>query len=513
MERYELMMRSTQYAWGAFIFAFGACVGSLINVLVYRMPLGLDVVTPSSRCPRCSTKLRWNDNIPILGWLFLRGRCRYCRTPISPEYPLVETLAALLFLGLFVLWYTLPTQAVFLGLDWGALRPEWVRLDGFDRMPRTTWPVFTVYIALVGSLLAMTLVDAKTFTIPLAIPWTATVIALLFHTGHALAVDLEWMRWPIIRFSDWPWAIPTYNSWGVVFGSLGGVIGIVGSMLLLKLGVITRSFGDQYEAWEKAELAKRPGAEDPEADDDPLSEPDFSAPYAILLTVGITLVTGTIGAFIAPATGYPGWYGLMAGLLLGPWVSAALQRIRAGATGASGSPDDDGESDAELWIRYPHARAEMVREMAFLALPVILFYVGFAVIGPRLSEAAGWSAVPLTLQVLSGVLLGYLIGGAVVWAIRIFGSLAFGKEAMGLGDAHLMAAVGACTGWIDATIAFFGAAFVGIYWTITSLISGRVDRAMPYGPYLAVATVIVVVGKPAIEAGLSELTGASVSLP
>ncbi|MEO0630377.1 MAG: prepilin peptidase, partial [Planctomycetota bacterium] len=59
-----------------FVFAFGACVGSLINVLVYRLPLGLPVVVPSSRCPACATKLTWRENVPIFGWLLLGGRCR-----------------------------------------------------------------------------------------------------------------------------------------------------------------------------------------------------------------------------------------------------------------------------------------------------------------------------------------------------------------------------------------------------------------------------------------------------
>jgi leader peptidase (prepilin peptidase)/N-methyltransferase len=116
--------------------------------------------------------------------------------------------------------------------------------------------------------------------------------------------------------------------------------------------------------------------------------------------------------------------------------------------------------------------------------------------------------------VLSGVLLGYLIGGGLVWAVRILGSIGFGREAMGLGDVHLMAAVGACIGWIDSTLAFFGAAFVGLAWAILSGISGgKLRRMMPYGPFLAVSTVLVLLGKPLIEQGLSILFKTSVNLP
>jgi leader peptidase (prepilin peptidase)/N-methyltransferase len=111
--------------------------------------------------------------------------------------------------------------------------------------------------------------------------------------------------------------------------------------------------------------------------------------------------------------------------------------------------------------------------------------------------------------------MGYLIGGGVVWLVRILGSLAFGKEAMGLGDVHLMAAVGACMGWIDTTLAFFLAAFVGVFWAILGRVySGSLARAMPYGPFLAVATLIVFLAKPAIERALESMTGYSpFSLP
>src|ERR1043165_4861282 len=76
--------------WLLFIFAYGACLGSLTNVVVYRLPRGESIVRPPSKCPKCGTKLSWKDNIPVLGWLALRGKCRYCKNPISPEYPIVE---------------------------------------------------------------------------------------------------------------------------------------------------------------------------------------------------------------------------------------------------------------------------------------------------------------------------------------------------------------------------------------------------------------------------------------
>ncbi|MBI1249295.1 hypothetical protein GC197_15800 [bacterium] len=83
------------YTW---FFFFGATVGSFLNVVIWRMPRGETVVTRPSRCPFCSTKLKWNDNIPVLGWIMLGGRCRTCRLPISPRYPIVEAAMGLIFL-------------------------------------------------------------------------------------------------------------------------------------------------------------------------------------------------------------------------------------------------------------------------------------------------------------------------------------------------------------------------------------------------------------------------------
>lgn len=76
----------------------GLSVGSFLNVVIYRVPLGMSLSAPSSHCVRCGYSLRWYDNIPVLSWLLLKGRCRKCREPISPRYPLVELTNAALWL-------------------------------------------------------------------------------------------------------------------------------------------------------------------------------------------------------------------------------------------------------------------------------------------------------------------------------------------------------------------------------------------------------------------------------
>lgn len=447
----------------AFVMAVGCCVGSLINVLVYRMPLGLGVVTPPSACPKCGTKLTWRENIPVLGWIMLGGRCRFCKSPVSSEYPIVEIAVGAIFGLLWVMCYMLPPDAKLWGLEVARLTPEWARNTW-----QLTWPIFVVIVGMVSCLLAMTIIDARTFTIPLQLTWAATVIGLVGHVGGVFYLNAIGHRslssvangGPIGAQFFWSIATPFPSMeifggwWWWIGASIGGVVGIGIGLLLLKFGFIRRSFAD-YDAWEKLELERQ-----------------------------------------AAATA------------AGDKTAVPLRE--------DGTPEDP----TQLWTAYPHARREMVKEMAFLAPCAILIVLGgwlgiqygggISAItgGDSASVTISGKSPPLWLIVLSGVCLGYLVGGGIVWLIRIGGTLAFGKEAMGLGDVHLMAAVGACLGWVDATVAFFLSAFIAMGWTILTAIGGsKVRKTMPYGPWLALASVLVFVFKPVVEWGISRLMG------
>lgn len=83
------------------IFTYGLIIGSFLNVCIYRIPRGESIAFPSSHCPTCNTSLRWYDNIPILSYITLKGKCRYCNKKISSQYPLIELLNALIYLILF----------------------------------------------------------------------------------------------------------------------------------------------------------------------------------------------------------------------------------------------------------------------------------------------------------------------------------------------------------------------------------------------------------------------------
>lgn len=519
----DVILASGAWIWLIFAFAFGACAGSLINVLVYRLPLGMSVVTPPSRCPACGTKLTWRENIPVLGWLRLGGRCRFCRSRISPEYPLVEALVGFLFAAFFVIWYILPPHAVWLGVDWAQIRPEWAQYDAqWEHWPRQTWPMFVVLLILVASLVAMSLVDLKTYTIPLQIPWFATIVALLFHVGYAAYLSWRNQKLSYLVPVDFRWSLPTPTHWWWVGASLGGVIGLALANVFLHFGWLRRSFAD-YADWERQHLAQ-PAAGDaasgspasdetPAAPDTPVDPNREGFPWLrrlarfVSVFLVVTALLAAAGSMLGPRFGWPRWCGLALSAVFSPIVAAFSIRIPRRAAGSLSEPPDASAAaaaaaPADTWIQYPHARREMVKEILFLTPCIALGWLG----GEIASLAAGSASIPLWLAVLAGVLMGYLIGGGVVWLARIAGSLGFAKEALGLGDVHLMAAVGACVGWIDASLAFPLAALVGLYWVVIHAISIRqMPRAMQFGPYLAVATLLVILGKPLVELGLTRL--------
>ncbi|MDJ0689646.1 MAG: prepilin peptidase [Xenococcaceae cyanobacterium MO_188.B32] len=131
------------------VFVFGACIGSFLNVVVYRLPAGLSLISPPSRCPQCSHKLGATENVPVLGWLWLRGRCRWCKTSISSRYPLVEAATGIIFLLVF--WhfgYSLQTLGYWVFLSW---------------------------------LLALSSIDLDTMTLPDSLTKSGLVLGLIFQ--------------------------------------------------------------------------------------------------------------------------------------------------------------------------------------------------------------------------------------------------------------------------------------------------------------------------------------------
>lgn len=364
---------------------YGGCIGSFLNVVIYRLPEGKGIVTPRSRCPKCEHALAWYDNIPVFGWLWLRGKCRYCKEPISAQYPLVEAGVALMFAGLFALYYMTPQ------------RPQFF-LAGFVM----AWPVFVVHLILLAGLFASTVIDARLYIIPRSIPWVVTLVAAI---GLPVAV---WFKPDLSLRGLTPIALPT----GVTMAA-GGLIGLGLAIILLKLKLLPLSFADYEQACEAH---------------------------------GETL----------------------------------------------------GEGEEDTWFHYPHARREVLKECVFVLFPAVGMALG-GWLGPQ--SHVDW---PPWVLVLGGVALGYLVGAGLVWMTRILGTLMFGKEAMGLGDVHLLAAIGAVLGPGEAVPVFFIAPFFGLAaalltYGLAAVLKKRF-QPIPYGPYLAAAAVVVMIWRePIIE--------------
>jgi leader peptidase (prepilin peptidase)/N-methyltransferase len=380
---------------GLFVFLFGACVGSFINVLVWRLPTGQSVVTPPSRCPLCGHQLKWHENIPILGWFLLRGRCSACRAPISLQYPAIEMLVALLFLAAYLALYG-PMDRAPSALFAEASSPWW-HLQGFGQ----SWPAFTVTVIAIAGLVAMTIVDAKTMLIPVQIPTTVTIVAFVGWLVQGFMPESKSLR----EFVPIPVA-----SWSVTFAAAGMLIGLGISRWLVSTGRLRASFSD--------------------------------------------------------------------------WADYA--------------------TDTDDFSAYPHARREMLVEILFI-VPGIAGAGLACVLASVLGFTPGETICqPMTL--LGGSMLGWLVGGGLVWGVRILGSLGFGREAMGLGDVHLQAAVGAAFGWKVALLAFFVAVFIAIVWAAITFALRRFgtffQREFPFGPHLAIAAILFVVARGVVVSGI-----------
>jgi leader peptidase (prepilin peptidase)/N-methyltransferase len=139
------------------IFLFGTIIGSFLNVCIYRIPAGQSVISPASRCPKCGAAIRWYQNVPVISYLLLRGRCAGCKTRISLRYPLIEALTGLLFV-----W-------VWLAFGW-----------------QVATPLYWVFVA---ALVVITFIDLDHQIIPDVISLPGIVV------GFLAALAIPWLPW------------------------------------------------------------------------------------------------------------------------------------------------------------------------------------------------------------------------------------------------------------------------------------------------------------------------------
>jgi len=366
------------WIWFIFIFAFGCCVGSFLNVVIYRLPRDKSLVKPGSACPSCGRHIRFYDNIPMISWLVLAAKCRYCKSPISPRYFIIELLTSLVFTGLFFLYFYTDFR------------------EGIPPFLGGGWIVYLLHIIMLSAFIAASAIDMELWIIPLAICWFVTAIGLIGSSAGAFIID--------------PVLISSYNllpnaSAGTGALAAGALIGLGISLCAMATGLIKRSYeSDDSEGSEPAKQHNK------------LAEPHFNH------------------------------------------------------------------------------RLEVFREVIFL-LPIVICALGAFLLSKKIPSIQTWwmgfSQRPVIAGVL-GSLLGYFVGCGIVWATRILGTLGFGKEAMGLGDVHLMGAAGAITGSGLVAVAFFVAPFYGLAWAAFQMFFKKI-RQIPYGPFLSLGIFTVMI--------------------
>jgi len=375
-----------EWIWCAYILAFGCCIGSFLNVVIYRLPREKSLIKPGSACPGCGEPIRFYDNIPLVSWVLLGAKCRHCKSRISARYFIVELLTGSVFLGLYLVYFHT------------SVRPG-MQVEG-------GWFVYLLHLVLLAAFIAGSGIDLELWIIPLSLCWLVTVAGLLGSAagGYLIAPTL------IDEGALLPMASP-----GTGALAAGGAIGLAIGLLLLKTGLLKRS----YEV------------------------PDDGA--------------GQVRSIDEVAN------------------------VEKDGTPYGDEPDY-------------HHRLEAFREIVFLTPILVCAMVAQAIVtrpGAVATWWAGWVETPAMGGFL-GSLFGYFVGCAVVWATRIFGTLAFGKEAMGLGDVHLMGAAGAVIGPVMVVIAFFVAPFFGLGWALFQMFFKKI-RQIPYGPFLSFAVFTVMI--------------------
>jgi len=174
-------------------FVFGAVVGSFLNVCIYRLPEGISIVNPPSFCPNCKYHIRWYDNIPLISYILLRGKCRNCGERISPRYFIVELVTALLFL------------AAYKSVGLSAVLP--------------------VYFALIGALIVVAFIDLKHRIIP----------DVITYSGIIGGVVLSFLL-PMLHKNPFPWNLVVEPKLAALLDSLSGLF--LGGGALYLIGIL-----------------------------------------------------------------------------------------------------------------------------------------------------------------------------------------------------------------------------------------------------------------------------------
>lgn len=438
-----------------FVALFGAVMGSFLNVVIYRLPRGLSLHRPRrSICPACRSQIRFVDNIPILSWFLLEGKCRRCRSPIPLTYPLIECLCVLVFLGVWDALFLAP-----------AAEPT-----GFP----VFLPIAVVVLSLFAGLLSLAAMDIEEYTINIEVCIGVMVISTIL-LGIAECLPRPIGSAPVASFTPLP----------ALLDVVGGAMGLVWALTAIAIRWLRRSPPDET----LPDAAPKPGdtsGEDPSSKQVPAGGRFQPVPIVLLV-----LLTAALFAWMRFATDHGLPLELNPALQRGVLLTALCFFVLVLSSLVPRAADR--QIVEEIEAERHAARGVVLRELAVLTPALLvgaaLFLLlrggaaaeeyartwlpGFLGAGKAASFAAG------TLSAVSACVWISAMG----WAIRILGTLAFRKEAFGTGDIYIMAAIAAGGGiWLAFFGFFFAVGFALVGVIATSL--RRRSRTIPFGPWL-----------------------------
>lgn len=421
-----------------FVWLLGLCVGSFLNVVAYRLPRGLSIRRPAwSFCPRCEHTLAARDNIPLLGWFLIRGRCRYCGVAISAVYPVVEALTGLVFLLVFRLLFIEHAR---LGLDTASLPAD--------------APLLLAWLTLAAALIACSVMDIASYTVDTRVTDFAMFAGIALHA-----------LWPRPDFYEQAAVTPGHPAYSCA--ALAGAVTL--GMLWL---TVWREPVDAPAGPDRAGAPPRTGHGGG-------GWLDVLGVFA-LVALGIFLIAGA-GSRLD---------------VFHPLLVAAFVTLFATMTLASGRPTEaDAEVHELIEAEAPQARRMALLELAWLSPIIVGGLAGFLLVArstvaqdywTRLMTLAplgdAWPAEPFAGAAYA--VYGAMLAASAGWIVRIIFTLAFGREAFGVGDIYILAAAGAVAGWDIALLgALLSVGVAMLSWIIGLLLKRNV--MIPFGPPLA----------------------------
>jgi len=514
--------------WMLWMGAAGACVGSFGNMLIYRLPRERSLLRPlHSYCPECETPIRWYDNLPLVSYLVLRGRCRYCRRPIPARYPLIEGLCALGFMLIVDAFYV------------GAVRPDMQSpaAFGITGQVAASWPLLVGHLVMVAALLAIAAMDLEEYYVDVRLTWLIAVVGLTASLANGLgsvrappmslttagvttaaAIGLL-VSWSIVQL--WRRARPSASRDAAIAGTPGATDepGAAPSQHSARVGPEVVVAPDEAPTEPPSEFVGTSEVGQVPADDArgaaaPKEEPGEPNPAwgCALAVFGLAIILAWAACVSVGGIERAAW--LSAPVRLG--LGFAVLFVALVGSSIRSRPADRYIVEA-IESERSQARRLALGELIFL-LPAALLGIaawwwltrgGDQQAGQTLARVVAWpgSGAWQPVQGLLWTVLAMLVAGGVGWAVRIFFTLVLGKEALGLGDVHIMWASAAVVGWVIVVLGFFGGAFLAVVGMLL-LVGFKRSRAIPFGPWLALGVLLAVLARepillrfqPAIEA-------------